>query len=995
MSGQPYYRLVDCCDADNFILVIIAAGQQAADGIYIANITFTINNSTGPSFTVEEGKCYNLTFQSFVSNDYPALQLAAMTLDTPGTFSDCSRATGCPDCNLGQDYIKADPCCDGEDPIFFRGEPFIGGSQGSSSTSFDIAEYEGVSRIVVDFFEVQGAEDLLKGQCFKFSHGIVGDGLPGAPADMDEYELLGYPPLLNGVNASYSGENDCLKAQQNADCNDCNPTCYLLTACDGQQIQSQVEDLAAVVGNYIEIQGVTGVWFVQINEGVCSNPALTLVITNSDADPCPCNCYEVISAPGVVNYIDCEGTPQATYAPDKFCAQADPIGKSVLGQPPAVIINQGLCEDGECAERCFQLINCDPEKYPDQNAIITSTLQSLYQYINPSSVVELAGYDGCWTVIEATCLCISIDINGTVYEANYTGSTYNNNKVFAFEVQGITYHIWAGDFPGTWFITEIVGDLSSAPLAEIKSGVLDCPIADSIVWSLTETWRLNDGTPVSSISTTECTGEEACDCPVDVTVTQDYRTCEECIGPVAYKLTNCDGGEVTYTTEDLFEHIGKIIKDDCHCWLVEQIDYQPPSVVTLGSFEVFLDCVSCLSTFYTLAPCERGISSIITNTNLSGLVGQVVQIDGCEGCYTVGTYDSPGQPVSYQGVEVTVAFPDCDECLTLTPRCSTVFNTTTEDQVYQYVDVNGNIQFTDTICSGQTSLRYCVQKWSERIPGIFNYYGDCTVFEPDRTVTPRASFQLEQETSPVDSSPALGKPPCPCFTFQVTSALATNNPAPIYNAILSEETFDDKPVWGLTIGTTLYYVWNHPTYGSWVITPELGVFNTATAIARTAGNLANLTCPAGVTQSLALAWSVLTGYNETFENKVDQIELQYLSGQSWQGDCFAVEPTPDLNLKLAHCPQYFPNNRKVKPGYNTPICSSEKYDKITCNFAEIAYKEALALRYGISNCCPELDEKWLISKELIELQALQDPQFNCPPITDCCGKTRSNCSCNS
>ena len=74
--------------------------------------------------------------------------------------------------------------------------------------------------------------------------------------------------------------------------------------------------------------------------------------------------------------------------------------------------------------------------------------------------------------------------------------------------------------------------------------------------------------------------------------------------------------------------------------------------------------------------------------------------------------------------------------------------------------------------------------------------------------------------------------------------------------------------------------------------------------------------------------------------------------------------------KIGECVQYFPNNRKVKPGYNTPICSSEKYDKITCNFAEIAYKEALALRYGISNCCPELDEKWLISKELIELQSI-------------------------
>ncbi len=989
MAGVAYYRLVDCCNADNFILINIPVSPGiVADGIY--TFTTDIPNVGGSTFDIVAGDCYILTYQSSPFNQYPPIPFATFILQQAGTFFDCTAAAGCPDCNTGQYYIKADPCCGGI-PIFLRGEPYVGGSQGGSMPAFSITNYDGIYLIIAPNQPGQ-FKGLIRGDCYTFSHGVVGDGLPGAPADLSAYNLLDYPPSISQIQ--FMHPDDCTHVNPDVPCPDCNPICYLLTNCDGTTIQTTIEDFAVAVGSYVTLDTFTGSWFVQINEGVCTDPVLSLKITDFEAEPCPCDCYEVISAPGLVTYIDCEGRPQSTYAPDKFCAQAPPLAKEIPLLPSAVIINQGPCEDGECPDRCFQLINCDPEKYPDQNAIITSTLQSLYQYINPSSVVELAGYDGCWTVIEATCLCISIDINGTVYEANYTGSTYNNNKVFAFEVQGVTYHIWAGITPGTWFITEIVGDLLSAPLAEIKVGILDCPIADSTVWSLTGAWRLNDGTPVSSISTTECTGEEACDCPVDVTVTQDYRTCEECIGPVAYKLTNCDGGEVTYTTEDLFEHIGKIIKDDCHCWLVEQIDYQPPSVVTLGSFEVFLDCVSCLSTFYTLAPCERGIPSIITNTNLSGLVGQVVQIDGCEGCYTVGTYDSPGQPVSYQGVEVTVAFPDCDECLTLTPRCSTVFNTTTEDQVYQYVDVNGNIQFTDTICSGQTSLRYCVQKWSERIPGIFNYYGDCTVFEPDRTVTPRASFQLEQETSPVDSSPALGKPPCPCFTFQVTSALATNDPASIYSAILSEETFDDKPVWELTIGTTLYYVWNHPT-GAWVITPELGIFNTATAIARTAGNLANLTCPAGVTQSLALAWLMLTGYLETFENKLDQIELQYLSGQSWQGDCFAVEPTPNLNLKLAHCPQYFPNNRKVKPGYNTPICSSEKYDKITCNFAEIAYKEALALRYGISNCCPELDEKWLISKELIELQALQDPQFNCPPITDCCGNTRSNCSCNS
>jgi hypothetical protein len=59
------------------------------------------------------------------------------------------------------------------------------------------------------------------------------------------------------------------------------------------------------------------------------------------------------------------------------------------------------------------------------------------------------------------------------------------------------------------------------------------------------------------------------------------------------------------------------------------------------------------------------------------------------------------------------------------------------------------------------------------------------------------------------------------------------------------------------------------------------------------------------------------------------------------------------------------------------------------------YKKVLELRYGISNCCPEEDEKWLIKKELIELQALTDPNYKCDPLTDCCGNPTSQCSCNS
>lgn len=88
-------------------------------------------------------------------------------------------------------------------------------------------------------------------------------------------------------------------------------------------------------------------------------------------------------------------------------------------------------------------------------------------------------------------------------------------------------------------------------------------------------------------------------------------------------------------------------------------------------------------------------------------------------------------------------------------------------------------------------------------------------------------------------------------------------------------------------------------------------------------------------------------------------------------------------------------NRKIKPGYNTPICSADKYDKITCEFADIYYKKALEGRYGISNCCPEKLQDWTLKKTLIEMQALKDPHYKCQSQTKCsCGNTSTCTSCN-
>jgi hypothetical protein len=90
--------------------------------------------------------------------------------------------------------------------------------------------------------------------------------------------------------------------------------------------------------------------------------------------------------------------------------------------------------------------------------------------------------------------------------------------------------------------------------------------------------------------------------------------------------------------------------------------------------------------------------------------------------------------------------------------------------------------------------------------------------------------------------------------------------------------------------------------------------------------------------------------------------------------------------------------RKVTPGYDTPVCSTEYYEKVVCNFSEWMYKDVLQKRYGISNCCPEDLLKWQIKYEMLMLDILVNPDYECTTTTSCCGPTISlnySRDCNS
>jgi hypothetical protein len=134
-------------------------------------------------------------------------------------------------------------------------------------------------------------------------------------------------------------------------------------------------------------------------------------------------------------------------------------------------------------------------------------------------------------------------------------------------------------------------------------------------------------------------------------------------------------------------------------------------------------------------------------------------------------------------------------------------------------------------------------------------------------------------------------------------------------------------------------------------------------------------------------------------------------GQTSEKVCARTWSTENLNITyygpceefvsrtetIYSCPVVPLPKRSVTPGYNTPACTVEYFDKVSCNFANVMYSIALEERYGITSCCAEDLEKWEIKYELLMMAAMLDPDYVCTPSSTCCepGLPKSTGTCNS
>lgn len=225
----------------------------------------------------------------------------------------------------------------------------------------------------------------------------------------------------------------------------------------------------------------------------------------------------------------------------------------------------------------------------------------------------------------------------------------------------------------------------------------------------------------------EVTSDDArdCTCPVDLTVTIVHDGCAECIGVIAYKLTNCENVlDIKYTYDDLSQYVGQTLRTDCGCYIVELITFQPTSTSPIVIISSFNNCTECLRPYYMLTDCNEVEATVYTFTDLSAYVGQVINIKGCDTCWEVFDTDTPINPGV---VTVTNSFELCEDCTPPLPcLCNRITNYSTTTKEYEYIDCNDESVLI-TLTAGESSGKICLKRWVIDYPDTDNLeiFGEC------------------------------------------------------------------------------------------------------------------------------------------------------------------------------------------------------------------------------------------------------------------------------
>lgn len=604
--------------------------------------------------------------------------------------------------------------------------------------------------------------------------------------------------------------------------------------------------------------------------------------------------------------------------------------------------------ESECGEEVITCPSCFPQMYDlwpcDGSLVPVTTDTDLSAYVDGFATIQVdadGGFD-CYYVLE------SLDSTSPI-TVTVDGDVPCSCDCTCYEIIG-TAKLNYVDCDGNALVTQVNGywkDCSLvAPVTSPSAGPNlivtnngDCVdgLCDALCFELTDCAGLLDPiystaqslAPYATLGQTviiqgynncwEVTDTVSCDCAINVVVLQAFADCATCDPAPNYTLTNCDDlSTVVYTSSDLSAYVGQVVErdPDCPgCWIVAEYNLPIPSNTPVTITQAYDDCEACKATYYLLEDCYGLEPDIITSTDLSEYLDQVIKLEWCPTtCWTVSLSESSANAGNLG--DISGAFSSCEQCITTLPCvCSTVRNDNAVEYEYKYIDCYGDLQVV-ILQPGQTSNRTCLLKW------------------------------LQPEN-------------CDCIVHTYTQGSTVTTTI----RYATGELINNRPSWDAFPGIT--YIYYNGT--QWIINNSME--EPAYYLPPSDSH-----CPEGT-------WHPV--YNIPVNPPVTITTVKCQAYYTFYGDCNNGVCPPPVYIK-----------RGVKPGYNTPACSADKYEKISCKASQALYRNVLELRYGISNCCPEEDEYWLVKKELIDLAALYDPMYPCAPTGCGCG-CGSHGSCGS
>ena len=788
----------------------------------------------------------------------------------------------------------------------------------------------------------------------------------------------------------------------------CSSNCYLVMPCNSEDsFVSNSFDLEEFVDSFVtvETEDFYGcAYIVKLDENDCKD-AIEVTVYPDEVCDCELRCFYVSNSNGFL-YVDANDVLQEVSSIQakpylKVCSKVYPVVQN--DSQNYDIINFGNCVNNTCPEQCFKLTNCaNPE------TVLYSNTGSLIGHAVNNNILTLNGEEGCWEVSLSSdnCECIKVTyqlVGKEPVTVEVESGGIANSKPYYLLIIGDGYYTIAWADTSVWRVRQ-----PDLPFQATYSEDTPCPFG---------TYTIEPGSIFEAFEVSECS--TACECPIPVTVLQSYPTCEQCLPIVNYKFTNCNNQSIIrYSTEDYSEYVGKTVELECgECWFVSEIDYIPPSTQSIVILYTFDNCIACNRTYYKLTDCLDPTNVTYTYTDLSSII--LPPVEGCD-CINVS--------FTYDGVDYEYEVPKIG-----------IDGSGYNDYAYYENSVSINISFNSG--DGYWSLLF------ENSIGqlFFTNYTDvnCPVFS-DWTV----SFGDFEVKNFVTTS-------CFCDCIKVTYQLEGEDPVTV--EVDSSGVRDGRPTYtGYVEGIPYTLDWKD---GEWsvrgyfilesdglcpfgvytVVSSGIDIFEAFEVEPCSSLPVIKIkgcdTCFTVEETRLPINAGIVTVTNsyldcpeclETFPCVCNRITNQGTTAKDFTYlDCLFEEVTINLQpnetsdkvclinwvltpeeealVYIEHfgdcingqCPVVPLPKRKVKPGYSVPTCDIEKYEKITCRSSEILYKQVMRLRYGISNCCPEDDEKWLIKKELIDLDALRDPDYICKPVTSCCNQPINDCGCNT